>query len=47
VRRDVPKLTFIIVNKSINHRFYLRSGTGYINPLPGTVVDKICTRQER
>ncbi len=46
--RPVPVLTFIIVNKSINHRFYLEEGRGnYINPKPGTVVDTIVTRQER
>ena len=42
------KLTFLIVNKSINMRFYQRQNGGqYVNPNPGTVVDKVCTRQER
>lgn len=45
------KLCFIIVTKRINSRFFLMSrtarGTDYVNPIPGTVVDSVVTRDER
>lgn len=40
---DQIKLTFIVVTKRINARFFLASG----NPKPGTVVDDIVTLPER
>lgn len=42
------RLTFIIVNKRIGARFYLKCGTDrYTNPAPGTIIDDVVTRQER
>lgn len=45
---SVPQLVFVIVNKKINHRFFLEApGGAMVNPKPGTVVDSVVTRQER
>ncbi|ODM90222.1 Piwi-like protein 1 [Orchesella cincta] len=45
---DLPKLTYIVVNKRINTRFFARErGESYKNPPPGTVVDDTVTRPER
>ncbi|ODM98432.1 Piwi-like protein 1 [Orchesella cincta] len=45
---DLPKLTYIVVNKRINTRFYAQGrGDPYMNPPPGTVVDDTVTRPER
>lgn len=41
------KLTFVVVNKRIGARFYMKSGDGFINPPPGTVIDDVVTRQNR
>ncbi|XP_019620692.1 PREDICTED: piwi-like protein 1 [Branchiostoma belcheri] len=41
-----PKITFVIVNKRINTRFFARDGSGLQNPPPGTVVDDEVTRPE-
>lgn len=42
-----PKLTFIIVNKRINTRIFLKQGTKFANPNAGTVVDNTITLPER
>lgn len=41
------RLTFIVVNKRIGARFYLKEGNNFSNPPPGTVIDNDVTRQER
>lgn len=41
------KVTVIVVNKRIGARFYMRSGNGFTNLPPGSVVDDIVTRKER
>ncbi|XP_078682107.1 piwi-like protein 1 [Branchiostoma floridae x Branchiostoma belcheri] len=41
-----PKITFVIVKKRINTRFFARSGPGLQNPPPGTIVDDEVTRPE-
>ncbi|XP_030569875.1 protein argonaute-3 [Drosophila novamexicana] len=38
------KITFIIVQKRNNTRFFSESNNNFENPLPGTVVDKYITR---
>ncbi|XP_034472426.1 protein argonaute-3 [Drosophila innubila] len=38
------KITFIVVQKRINTRFFAQSGRDYSNPLPGTVIDRCITR---
>jgi aubergine-like protein len=48
VARDVPiRLTFIIVSKRVNARFFGRRGGRFDNPPPGTIVDQGVTRKER
>lgn len=42
-----PKLTFIVVNKRINTRFFAQSGGTLKNPDSGTVVDNTVTLPER
>lgn len=43
-----PKLAYIIVNKRVNTRLFKRIGTGpFLNPKPGTVVDRDITLPER
>lgn len=42
-----PKLSFIIVNKRINTRFFLNRGSKVDNPVPGTVIDNTVTLPER
>lgn len=41
----VPKITYIVVKKRINARFFLDAGT-MRNPAPGTVIDQTVTKQE-
>ncbi|XP_066267753.1 piwi-like protein 1 [Branchiostoma lanceolatum] len=41
-----PKITFVIVKKRINTRFFARAGPGLQNPPPGTIVDDEVTRPE-
>lgn len=43
---EALKLTFVIVNKRINTRIFLRGGK-FDNPNPGTVVDTTITLPER
>uniref|UniRef100_T1IRX1 Uncharacterized protein n=1 Tax=Strigamia maritima TaxID=126957 RepID=T1IRX1_STRMM len=42
-----PKLSFIVVNKRINTRFFQSGTRGWENPLSGTVIDTVVTRPER
>lgn len=47
IKGENIKLTVVIVNKRIGARFYRKSGDGFINPPPGTVIDDVVTRQNR
>jgi aubergine-like protein len=48
VAEEPLKLTFIIVSKRINTRFFWKQGPGPLaNPPPGTIVDTVVTRPER
>ncbi|XP_041504602.1 piwi-like protein 3 [Microtus oregoni] len=40
------KLTFIVVKKRINTRFFVENGDKVTNPPSGTVVDQVVTRKE-
>ncbi|KAM8716535.1 hypothetical protein ACLKA7_003416 [Drosophila subpalustris] len=40
------KITFLVVQKRINTRFFLDNGRDFSNPSPGTVVDKSITRSQ-
>ncbi|XP_068617933.1 piwi-like protein Ago3 [Battus philenor] len=40
-----PSLTYIVVQKRINTRIYLKANSGFENPPPGTVVDHKITRR--
>lgn len=40
------KLTFIVVKKRINTRFFVEHNKKVMNPPPGTVVDQVVTREE-
>uniref|UniRef100_T1IRX2 Uncharacterized protein n=1 Tax=Strigamia maritima TaxID=126957 RepID=T1IRX2_STRMM len=42
-----PKMSFIVVNKRINTRFFQSGTEGWENPLSGTVIDTVVTRPER
>lgn len=42
---NMPKLTFIVVQKRINTRLFARRGE-YENPPPGSVVDHTVTRRD-
>ena len=42
-----PKMTFIIVNKRLNTRFFLEDGRSPKNPVSGTIVDNTITLPER
>lgn len=44
---DSPKLAYIIVNKRTNTRLFMRTGSSYSNPKPGTVVDHDITLPDR
>ncbi|RWS18865.1 Piwi1-like protein, partial [Leptotrombidium deliense] len=45
---DKLQLTFIIVNKRVNTRFFLcGEDPEYRNPTPGTIVDTVVTRKQR
>ncbi|XP_030382554.1 protein argonaute-3 [Scaptodrosophila lebanonensis] len=39
-------ITYIIVQKRVNTRFFLENKLNFDNPLPGTVVDKYITRRK-
>ncbi|KAL9919505.1 protein argonaute-3-like [Glossina fuscipes fuscipes] len=39
----MAKITFIVVKKRINTRYFLANGGRFQNPNPGTVVDKVIT----
>ncbi|XP_023936797.2 piwi-like protein Ago3 [Bicyclus anynana] len=41
-----PNITYIVVQKRINTRIFLRQGPEYANPDPGTVVDHLITRRD-
>ncbi|XP_032519044.2 piwi-like protein Ago3 [Danaus plexippus] len=41
-----PTLTYIVVQKRINTRIFLKSREGYSNPAPGTIVDYKITRRD-
>lgn len=38
---------FIVVNKKINTRFFLKEGNTYSNPPHGSIVDNTITRYDR
>ncbi|MBZ3881129.1 Piwi-like protein 3 [Sciurus carolinensis] len=40
------KLTFIVVKKRINTRFFVDKTSGFENPYPGTVIDMVLTREQ-
>uniref|UniRef100_A0A8D2AY88 Piwi domain-containing protein n=1 Tax=Sciurus vulgaris TaxID=55149 RepID=A0A8D2AY88_SCIVU len=40
------KLTFIVVKKRINTRFFVSNTDGLGNPYPGTVIDMVLTREQ-
>lgn len=45
---EPPKLTFVVVNKRINSRFYQQISSGqFDNPRPGMIIDDTVTRPER
>ncbi|XP_032595501.1 protein argonaute-3 isoform X1 [Drosophila grimshawi] len=46
VSQKSVKITFIVVQKRINTRYFLEKNNNYENPLPGTVVDKDITRSQ-
>lgn len=39
-------MTFIVVKKRINARFFAKDGNGFVNPPSGTVIDTVVTRPE-
>ncbi|XP_030023692.1 piwi-like protein Ago3 [Manduca sexta] len=41
-----PTLTYIVVQKRINTRIFMKSAQGFDNPHPGTVVDHAITRRD-
>ena len=41
------RMAFIVVNKRIGARFYLKNNQTFINPPPGTVIDHTVTRKTR
>lgn len=41
-----PSLTYIVVQKRINTRIFMKTGDGYDNPPPGTVMDHSITRRD-
>lgn len=40
-----PKLSFVVVQKRINTRVFLKTGNGMDNPIPGSVVDHTITKR--
>lgn len=44
---SVVPLTFVVVSKRINTRFFVKNGGGCANPKPGTIVDDDITLPER
>lgn len=42
-----PKMAYIIVNKRTNTRIFKPDGSSFVNPKPGTVVDRVITLPER
>lgn len=46
LRLTNTKLTFVVVQKRINTKVYLRKGSqGFENPPPGTIMDNTVTRK--
>uniref|UniRef100_A0A8D2B2C8 Piwi-like protein 3 n=1 Tax=Sciurus vulgaris TaxID=55149 RepID=A0A8D2B2C8_SCIVU len=43
---STPNLTFIVVKKRINTRFFVSNTDGLGNPYPGTVIDMVLTREQ-
>nr|XP_049706434.1 piwi-like protein Ago3 [Helicoverpa armigera]XP_049706439.1 piwi-like protein Ago3 [Helicoverpa armigera] len=41
-----PRLTYIVVQKRINTRIFMKCGSGLENPNPGTIVDHGVTRRD-
>ncbi|XP_039756127.1 piwi-like protein Ago3 [Pararge aegeria] len=41
-----PSITYIVVQKRINTRIFLKQGKEFANPDPGTVVDNLITRRD-
>lgn len=41
-----PAVTFVVVKKRVNARFFARAGQGLANPPPGTVIDTEVTKPE-
>ncbi|KAM3965654.1 argonaute 3 [Aphomia sociella] len=41
-----PTLTYVVVQKRINTRIFMKAGNGFENPYPGTVVDHAITRRD-
>ncbi|VVC90369.1 unnamed protein product, partial [Leptidea sinapis] len=41
-----PTLTYVVVQKRINTRIFSKTGNGFDNPIPGTVVDHAITRRD-
>lgn len=41
-----PTLTYVVVQKRINTRIFLKTGRDFGNPMPGTVVDHAITRRD-
>ncbi|XP_059057844.1 piwi-like protein Ago3 [Achroia grisella] len=41
-----PTLTYVVVQKRINTRIFMKAGSGFENPHPGTVVDHSITRRD-
>ncbi|XP_028171240.1 piwi-like protein Ago3 [Ostrinia furnacalis] len=41
-----PTLTYVVVQKRINTRIFMKNHKGYDNPYPGTVVDHAITRRD-
>ena len=42
-----PPFAFVIVTKRISARFFLVAGQNRENPIPGTVIDRVVTREKR
>ncbi|XP_073961880.1 piwi-like protein Ago3 isoform X1 [Choristoneura fumiferana] len=41
-----PTLTYVVVQKRINTRIFMRASSGFENPHPGTVLDHTVTRRD-
>jgi aubergine-like protein len=42
-----PSLSFTIVTKRVNARFFSKSDQRFENPIPGTIIDSVVTREKR